>query len=262
MTELWLCSAAAGTTVYVACRAWAVARSSPFPLDEVAGTRPWRRWWDFPVAGVLWQRLKDVLLGGAGSLEADKAMEVALMALSAALKAGRSLPQALAYAAAHTPGPLGRELQAVALQAKTGDWEGALDAWYQRRPTADVKALATALKIHRLTGGELAGLLGRLAASVRERLLQEGELRTRTIEARGSAIILAAAPFLLLIYMYAVQREPLGYLLQEPLGLAALAYGTGSWLAGLLVLRRLLHTSVPGGRGFANGRNRRAKVVP
>lgn len=262
MTELLLCSVAAGTTVYTACRALSGVRPGPLPLrgaGSLVESLPWRNLGGF--SGVR-QRLQDFLEGRAGSLEADKAMEVALMALSAALKAGRSLPQALAYAAAHTPGPLGRELQAVALQAKTGDWEGALDTWYQRRPTPDVKALATALKIHRMTGGELAGLLGRLSASVRERLLRQGELRSRTIEARGSAVILAAAPFLLLAYMYSVQREPLAYLVKDPLGLAALAYGAASWLTGLLVLRRLLHVSEPGGKAGNSGRSLRAGEAP
>lgn len=261
MTELLLCSAAAGTTVYTACRAVAGAWRGPFPLGEARGFSQGRHWWDAVRSSGLRQRLQGVLRGRPGSLEADKAMEVALMALSAALKAGRSLPQALAYAAAHTPEPLGRELQAVALQAKTGDWEGALDAWYRRRPTADVKALATALKIHRMTGGELAGLLARLAATVRERVLQQGEMRSRTIEARGSAIILAAAPLLLLAYMFVMQREPLAYLLKEPLGLAALAYGMGSWLAGLYVLRRLLHGAVPRIRGSSSRRDHGKTVM-
>lgn len=195
----------------------------------------------------------------AGSRNTETAMEVALMAISSALKAGRSLPQALEYAATHTAGPVGKELGAVALQARTGDWEGAFAAWYERRPTADVKALKAAVQIHRITGGELSFLLGRLAAALRDQLLYKSEARSRTIEARGSAVILAVAPLLLLVYMGVMQGESLHYLISEPIGLLALGYGLASWVVGLLIIVRQLQAAEPGPPVRAAGRPRRGR---
>lgn len=194
----------------------------------------------------LWASIREACLGlvnfikGSDTKENAAAMEVALMAMSTSLQAGRSLPQALEHAALHAGGSLGQELAAVALQARSGDWLGAFDAWQKRRPTSEVRALRSAIYIHSVTGGGLSALLGRLAGTVRARLLYEAEVRSRTIEARGSAIILAVAPLFLLVYMAFMQRDNLIYLVTEPIGMVALVYGLVSWLVGLVVVKQLL----------------------
>lgn len=172
--------------------------------------------------------------------QAERDLDDVLMEVAESLRAGESLVQALQRTASSARGIWKQLLSDVLDHYDQGlplpDAVRALDGLGSRHITLFVRAI----QIHQRTGGDLAEVLLRLAETVRDQRLFEGEIRARTAESRWTAYFVAATPFLLLAYFLAAAPAMLFPLLAHPAGRIGLAYALASWAAGLAVLRRLV----------------------
>lgn len=190
------------------------------------------------------------LPGGRGGAAAHGShMELALMAVTAALQSGKTLPQALEHAGACVEEPLASELGGVALRARGGDWEEALAAWAAVQPHPGVAALRRAVHIHRSVGGSLVPLLRRLTEAIREERLLQARARAQQAEARLSAVVLALIPVAMGAFMVFLRPDLMAETWVDPFGRAALVYALASWAAGVAVIRRLANTGAVTGKG-------------
>lgn len=169
----------------------------------------------------------------------DAGCEEVIVEIAEALRAGESLLQAIIRARGGAPAPwadlLGDVLaryergvplvEALGLLARTGS-----------RPAL---LLARATEISLRAGGNLPEALLKLAQGVREEQLLHREMRAKTAEARWTAYCVAATPGLLAAYFLAGAPDLLAPLLTDPIGRVGLLYALISWLAGILILRRL-----------------------
>ena len=167
-----------------------------------------------------------------------------LEALSAALRAGQSLPQALESAAQELPPPAGDQLDRVlrrlrlgeapeaVLEAMAADFRGALQA--------DWRLLATGVAIQRSSGGDLAGLLDSLTETLRERQRLQGQIGALTAQGRLSAWVVGLLPPALLLALQAMDPGLTAPLYSTPKGWALLAAGLLLEVLGVLVLRRIV----------------------
>lgn len=190
----------------------------------------------------LQRRLAALPLPGAAGTPSERAAEVefAFLALAAELRAGRTLPQALASVLAELPpqiAPLFRQWHEAAVR---GDVRAGLDAWLERHPDDAIVDLAAIVALSHDLGGGLASTLERLAAQSRRQRLLQAFIAAKTADARVSAVVLAAAPCVLTSYLWLFRRELLAPLWTDPIGSVAAVYALLSWLAGILVIRRLL----------------------
>lgn len=162
-----------------------------------------------------------------------------LAAAGGYLRAGATLPQALRWLADGADDG-GEPLLRAAARAERGDWAGALEELAGELAAEDAAGLRAAVEVHRLTGGQLGPILERWAEACRDALEREAELRARTAEARGSALVLALTPLGMAGYVAAFHPGMWRALGESGLGLPALAYAAVSWLAGVATIHRLL----------------------
>jgi tight adherence protein B len=118
-------------------------------------------------------------------------------ALADALAGGHSVRGALAAAAVGggVPGPAGEELRAVAAELELGErTEDVLRALARRAGPGPLDTLVAAVLLQRDAGGDLAGLLRALAATLEARGRAVAEARSATAQARYTALLVTVLP--------------------------------------------------------------------
>jgi tight adherence protein B len=171
----------------------------------------------------------------------DEQLADAVGSMTAALRAGLSVPQSLAYAAAETPSPLGEMLRVVVDDLDLGvPLETALDDWAAQAATGDARLLAGVLRLHRRSGGDLPSVLDQVVAALRERRAAAREVRGLTAQARLSGTILGGLPIAFFGFLWLTSRRDIEGAFRSPTGIAAMAIGLTLEGIAFLWIRRLL----------------------
>ena len=122
--------------------------------------------------------------------------------IASSLRAGHTLLRAIDMMVEETPPPMSEEFERVLAETRLGlPLLDALDRMAERVGVADFEWIVHAIRIQQQTGGKLADLLFTLADYMREREEVRREVRVLTAEGRFSAIVLAALPFLVAIWL-------------------------------------------------------------
>lgn len=130
--------------------------------------------------------------------------------LARAAKTGRSLEACLQVVANDTPAPLGAELRRCTDRIAFGlPFNQAMEDMPIRTGLISTSVLATALGVHRETGGDLVHVLQRLSATIRDRIQFQGRLAAATAASRSVAIMMITLPPAILVFF--IIRDP-GYL--------------------------------------------------
>ena len=115
----------------------------------------------------------------------------ALTGLSGALRAGRSVGQAMEALSRDMPDPIGRELRKVVAEVRLGRaLNETLSDAAERVGSPDFRWAVLAMQIQAEVGGNLAELLDQVASTIRERTRMKGEVKALTAEGRASAMML------------------------------------------------------------------------
>jgi tight adherence protein B len=115
----------------------------------------------------------------------------ALTSLAGALRAGRSVGQAMEALSREIGDPMGRELRKVVAEVRLGrTLHDTLADAADRVGSDDFRWAVLAMQIQSEVGGNLAELLDQVAATMRERTRMRGEVKALTAEGRASAIML------------------------------------------------------------------------
>jgi tight adherence protein B len=116
-----------------------------------------------------------------------------------ALRAGHSMVASINTVAEQSAEPVKSEFREVFRQQNFGlPLRDALNQMLDRVPSQDLKVLVTGILVQKETGGNLAEILDRTAAVIRERLRIQGEIRTHTAQGRMTGWILCSLPVLML----------------------------------------------------------------
>jgi tight adherence protein B len=165
----------------------------------------------------------------------------AVSAMSAGLRAGGSVPQALAYARDEVGEPLRTELSELVERIDVGTPVGeALSAWADARDSEDARLLVGVLDVHRRSGGDLPSVLDSVAGTLRERRAAQREVRALTAQARLSGAILGLLPVAFFGFLLLTSRDEMLRAIATPVGTTALAVGLGLELLAFLWIRRLV----------------------
>jgi tight adherence protein B len=120
------------------------------------------------------------------------------------LRSGLPITETLGIVAREVQGPVAAEFQIVVDSMKIGQtMEAALQEVADRLGTAEFQFFVITLGIQRETGGNLAETLANLADVLRKRSAMKLKIRAMSSEAKASAMILGALPFVVfgLIWM-------------------------------------------------------------
>lgn len=214
-------AAAGGLAAWVVIAPWCL----PFGAAAGAGARRWMR-------GRATAKREAVR---------DEQLADAVGSVSAALRAGLSVPQAIAYTAGETPQPLRDGLGEITRTIELGlPMETAVGQWARTVGTDDARLFAGVLRLHRRSGGDLPSVLDQVAAALRERRAAAREVRALTAQGRLSGAILGFLPIGFFAFLWLTSRSDIEGAFRSPAGLAAIGVGLAMEGLAFVWIRHLL----------------------
>lgn len=170
----------------------------------------------------------------------------ALTMIARSLRAGHSLTSAVELVGSESAEPLGGLFKTAYEQQNLGlRMTDALAGMLQRMDSLDLRFFVMVIGIHAETGGNLAEILDKIAATIRERIKLRRQVRVYTAQGRLSGYILVALP---VIAFFGLQYIMLpGYedvLLKETNGRYLLAYAFVSQIIGFLFIKRIINIRI------------------
>lgn len=122
--------------------------------------------------------------------------------------------------------------------------EEALQRFSSRMPMPEVRLFVTVLAMQARTGGGLAEALANLSGVLRARRRLRMRVRAISAEAKSSAMIIGAMPFVLGIVLHFASPNYIALLFTHPIGQTVL-WACGAWmLIGMFVMRRMIDIRV------------------
>ncbi len=165
--------------------------------------------------------------------------------MSRGLRAGHATTAVLEMVGQETAEPVGSEFRALHEEQTLGlTLRDAMMNLVDRVPLDDVRFLTTAVLLQRETGGNLALILDKTAAVMRERARLRGQLRIYTAQGRITGWILCIMPFVMFGLLSMVNRKYESILLTDPTGLHMLYFGLIMMVLGVLVIRKIINVKV------------------
>jgi tight adherence protein B len=157
------------------------------------------------------------------------------------VRAGLPLGDCLRIIASEAQEPVRSEfrsiIEAQALGVPLGD---SVVRLYDRVPVAEANFFAIMISIQQKSGGNLAEAVGNLSKVVRERKKMKGKIDAMSTEAKASAAIIGALPFIVAILTYLSSPSYISLLWTTKVGQLALA-GSAAWMTvGILVMRKMI----------------------
>ena len=120
----------------------------------------------------------------------------------------------------------------------------ALWAAAHRLDIAEFKFFVVSLSVQQETGGNLAETLGNLSEILRRRKQMRLKIKAMSSEAKASAMILGALPFLMFCIIYLMNPEYETVLFTDPRGRLMLAAGLGAMGSGILVMAKMVRFEI------------------
>ena len=161
-----------------------------------------------------------------------------------ALRAGLPVTEALRSIAAETGEPTRGEFQQVVGELAIGQSvDAAIWALHERTGLTEYAFLAVTLGLQAQTGGSLTDALENLGDMVRKRVALAGKAKAMAGEARFSALVLIALPFLCGAGLMVLRPGYLDVLFNTDTGFKLLMTGMGFLVMGMLAIRYLIRMS-------------------
>ncbi|MFP4354601.1 MAG: type II secretion system F family protein [Phycisphaerae bacterium] len=175
-----------------------------------------------PILSILRRRriskLEDQLVGG-------------IHQLSAGVRAGLNLVQAMQLIARDGPRPLRQEFRHLLREYEYGvPLDQAMSDAATRIGSGDFRLLFSALQTHRQRGGDLGKTLDEIAAAIREIQRLEKRVETLTAQGRTTARWLGAMPLIVLGVLFVIEKSYVISLFDS---------GVGQFIIGLIIVLNL-----------------------
>jgi tight adherence protein B len=171
----------------------------------------------------------------------NKVLPDAADTMSRTVRAGHSMITAVGIVAESADEPLRTEFSEVFRKQNFGvPVRDALLQMLERMPSQDLRVVVTGILIQKETGGNLAEILDRTAAVIRERIRIHGEIRTHTAQGRMTGWILCLLPVVMMIVINLVDPGYSTVLFHDPQGRMYLYIGGGLLILGAFTIRHIV----------------------
>lgn len=162
-----------------------------------------------------------------------------------ALRAGHPVASAIGLLAAEMEDPIGSEFGLVADEIAYGaNLNDSLRTLAERWELEDLHMFAVCLSVQSETGGNLAEILGNLAAVIRDRASLYQKVRALSSEGRASAWMLSILPALTLIFLFMINPQFYLEVSSDPLFITSFTGMIGLYLIGVFWLRHMVDLKV------------------
>lgn len=183
------------------------------------------------------------LMAGQRRARFEKQLDETLQMISGSLRAGYSLPQALATIGQEGAAPTSLEFARVTNEVRVGrPMMDALNDVCDRMRNEDFFWVTQAIGINREVGGNLADVLEGVSKTIRQRSELRGQVKSLAADGQLSGIILMALPFVVALFLglsaphYIAQlASPIGFIL---IGVAIVMMTVGGlWMRKLINIK-------------------------
>jgi tight adherence protein B len=158
--------------------------------------------------------------------------------LASGLRAGYSVPQAIALVSTHSPEPTSSEFAIAAQEISVGvGLADAIARLSKRTANADYELVAIIIRVQHEVGGNLAQILDSVGDTLRERFELRSQVEALTAQQRLSSTVLTVLPFALLTFLFVVDRSFVDPLFTQPLGRLLLAVAGVMVFVGWTIMR-------------------------
>jgi tight adherence protein B len=169
----------------------------------------------------------------------------ALDVMVRAIKSGLPLNDALRMIAADAQEPVKSEFRRVVDSQQLGiTVPEACTRMFTAMPLQEVNFFAIVITIQSQAGGNLAEALANLSKVLRERRKMRAKVSALSMEAKASAVIIGALPFIVAFMVYMTSPDYILVLVNDPRGHLILAFA-GIWMSiGIIVMRQMINFDI------------------
>lgn len=168
-----------------------------------------------------------------------------LQFVSRSMRAGHAFSAALGMAYKEFSPPIATEFRRAFEESNLGQpMDTVLLKLAQRVPSLDVRFFASAVLLHKRTGGNLAELLDKLATLMRERSKLRAKIRALTAQGMMTGRILVAIPGIVAGLMASINPSQFRVFTSDPAGQALLAASVVMQVVGYLIIRHMVNMEV------------------
>jgi tight adherence protein B len=162
----------------------------------------------------------------------------AMQLLASGLRAGYSVPQAIALVARHSPEPTASEFGLAAQEISVGvQLADAIRRLSKRTANSDYELVAIIVRVQYEVGGNLAQILDSVGNTLRERFDLRRQVNALTAQQRLSSLVLTLLPFGLLLFLFIMDRSFVDPLFTNPVGRLMLAGAGAMVFTGWTIMR-------------------------
>ena len=168
-----------------------------------------------------------------------------LEAMVRLLKSGMPVTEAIAMAGREYSGPVGDEMMRIYEAQKIGVSmpDAALEA-SRRMPITEMQMFATGIAIQVQTGASLSDVLMNLSGVIRARFKLKRKVKALSSEAKSSAAIIGALPFLIGGGLYLIRPDYIGVLFTTTTGKVIMT-GSAIWMCmGIFVMKIMINFKI------------------
>ncbi|AYD03375.1 type II secretion system F family protein [Neorhizobium sp. NCHU2750] len=169
----------------------------------------------------------------------------ALDVMVRSIKSGLPLNDAIRMIAADGKDPVRTEFQRVVESQRIGlSVPDACARMLQTMPLAEVNFFSIVIAIQSQAGGNLSEALGNLAKVLRERRKMKAKVSALSMEAKASAVIIGALPFIVATLVYLTSPQYMMVLFTDPRG-HIIMLASGVWMTiGIVVMRNMINFDI------------------
>ena len=158
------------------------------------------------------------------------------------VKAGLPLGDCLRIIANEAQEPVRSEFQTVVESQQIGISMGdACQKLYERMPLPEANFFGIVVGIQQKSGGNLSEALANLSRVLRDRKKMKAKIQAMSMEAKASAVIIAALPFCVMILVYITSPNYIELLWTHPTGRFMMAC-CAVWMSmGIFVMKKMIN---------------------
>jgi tight adherence protein B len=158
------------------------------------------------------------------------------------VKSGLPLNECLGIIARESPSPIREEFADLVEQTRVGvPLSDCFERMMSRMPLSEVKFFAIVISIQQQAGGNLSEALGNLSGVLRDRKRLSLKVAALSSEAKASAAVLGALPFIVMTMVYITTPNYIMLLFTTKMG-QFLVMAAAAWMTcGILVMRKMIN---------------------
>lgn len=156
------------------------------------------------------------------------------------LRSGLPVSESLVVVSEELSDPVGSTFTDIANTMKLGvPLEKALQEMAKKLDITEFNFFTTSIILQRETGGNLAEILNNLSEVLRSRFIMRMKIKAMSSEARASAMIIGALPFVVFALISVISPGYMNVLYDDPRGNVCAGIAIGMLTFGLWVMRRM-----------------------